>query len=48
MKAIAWQPVLVPDGIPGHYDRHRPKQITTCHLTQQHVAAFVAQAENAG
>ncbi len=45
MQAIGRQPQRAPDGVPVHYERHRPEQTTLYRLGQQHVATFIEQAE---
>ena len=48
MQAIGRQPQRAPDGVPVHYERHRPEQTSLFWLVQQqHVATFFAQAEAA-
>lgn len=47
MQAIGRQPQRAPDGVPVHYERHRPEQTTLYRLVQQHAATFFAQAEDA-
>ena len=46
MQAIGRQPQWAPDGVPVHYERHRPEQTTLYRLVQQHAATFFAQAES--
>ena len=45
MQAIGRQPQRAPDGVPIHYERHRPEQTTLYCLVQQHAASFIAQTE---
>jgi len=50
VQAIGWQPnppIRAPDGVPVHYERHRPGQTTLYRLVQQHAATFFAQTEEA-
>ena len=47
MQAVGRQPnpsIRAPDGVPVHYERHRPEQTTLYRLVQQHAAAFFEQA----
>jgi len=50
VQAIGRQPnppIRAPDGVPVHYERHRPEQTVLYRLVQQHVATFFEQAESA-
>ena len=50
MQAIGRQPTAAlraPDGVPVHYERHRPEQTTLHRLVQLHAATFFEQAEAA-
>lgn len=45
MQAIGRQPQRAPDGVPLHYERHRPESMTLYRLAQQHAASFIAHTE---
>ena len=45
MQAIGRQPQRAPDGVPIHYERHRPEQTTLYRLVQQHAASFITHIE---
>ena len=50
MQAIGRQPnppIRAPDGVPVHYEHHRPEQTVLYRLVQQHAATFFEQAESA-
>jgi Transposase zinc-binding domain/Putative transposase len=45
MQAIGRQTCRAPDGMPVHYERHRPERTTLYRLVQENVASFFAQVE---
>jgi len=45
VQAIGRQPQRAPDGVPLHYERHRPESTTLYRLVQQHAASFIAHTE---
>jgi hypothetical protein len=47
VQAIGRQPHRAPDGVPVHYERHRPEQTTLYRLVQQNAATFFAETEAA-
>ena len=47
MQAALQQSPRAPDGVPVHYERHRPEQTTLYRLVQQHAATFIAETEAA-
>jgi len=45
VQAIDRQPQRAPDGVPIHYERHRPANTTLYRLVRQHGAGFIAHTE---
>ena len=45
MHAIGRQPQRASDGVPIHFERHRPEDTTLYRLVQQHASSFIAHTE---
>jgi hypothetical protein len=45
VQAVGRPPQRAPDGVPLHYEQHRPEQTTLYCLVQQHAASFIAHTE---